>query len=142
MPTQVQQVQIRTTSFAGRDGRTYPIFLFHEGGRGWTAFHSYIPATLDPVTLRGEVVEAEDENLARYLAHHSLVRVKLDAASLKIKVRSFARRPYVSRKTGISNPHVLVDRYGYDLRAIKNIYACHICGGGNGVTVKSVDVVR
>lgn len=90
------KVRFGSKPVVGKDGVTYHVITLIGTGRGWHSRCLY--AVQGPTVLTGTVFGNRD------LGKGPEVVVKLDDASML--VRTFTERPYVSKRTGIRNPHV------------------------------------
>ena len=123
------KVKIATKEFKGLDGKKYHIFRFFESGRGWAVSNAYVTVNNKPCVLKGRVIDEFEHNGKTYYS------VKLNAKSLKTKIKSFSLKPYVSRKTGKSGPHI--PAY-VKATPISKEY----CNLGGAVTVKAHSVAQ
>jgi len=90
------RVRIDTKPVEGLDGVVYHVLTVIGTGRGWHGRCLY--AAGGPVALTGKVVESRDHGKGTELA------VRLDDAG--VLVQEFTERPYVSKRTGVRNPHI------------------------------------
>lgn len=112
--------ELSSKSFTGHNGKVYQIFEFFQGGRGWKNWQSYAVSNHQLTTLTGRV---EEPGPGDEWAGNGVLKFFPDTKSKNVKVQDFAKRPYVSKKTGLPGPHFRTDSWEKP-HALKNAYAC------------------
>lgn len=107
------RVEVNTMKIKGKDNKSYNVFAFEAAGRGWASI-SYV-ASKTPEKYTGTVIRVDIDEFV----------VKIDPKYLNsIKVVSFAKRPYVSKKDG-SFSHIEPWK---EANSLKTIYAVNSKG--------------
>lgn len=92
------KAEVRTKPVLGHDGVIYNVLTIMATGRGWHERCLYV--TEQPAVVRGKIVGLREHN------GKAEIELRLDKPDLNLFVQEFSERPYVSRRTGVRNPHV------------------------------------
>src|SRR5262249_29383432 len=79
--------------FKGLDGETYYVYSFYGWGRGWRGFMNYIQENNANLQLAVELIENDTEAKSS----PKYVKVKLLDIDTSIKVKEFAKKPYIRK---------------------------------------------
>ena len=104
-----QTYRIVPKPFKAVDGKTYNVFFVGIGGRGWQALVMWENVSGIPILVK--FIEAEPPDPYGIF---SIVKGK------NATIRTISRRPYVSKKTGKSNP--VTGNDWFDNRPLRNQY--------------------
>lgn len=107
------RVALNTRPFQGHDGKIYHIFAVDASGHNWQSRMYF--AARGPGSFKGTVVEVGDH----------WAKARLDREYLNDQVIEFLRRPYVSRRTKKTGPHIRPTSTWTALGSEHGLYAIH-----------------